>query len=235
MQIQLAETAHWQIMVASENATILYFKNTDSQSISRVAGLIHQIKSYQQQWHIVRLLPSYQSLLIEFDILQTDHHKVTEQINLLLNEPIGSNSNSGKNIELPIYYGQEVAPDLSRIAEHAQITTDDVIKIHQQQKYHVYAIGFAPGFAYLGYVDKKIAMPRHETPRANVAQGSLGIADRQTAVYPMASPGGWNIIGRCPTKLFQPNHQPIMPFEVGDTVSFYAVERDEFLRLGGQL
>ena len=235
MQIQLTETAHWQIMVASENAIILYFKNTDSQSISRVAGLIHQIKSYQQQWNIVRLLPSYQSLLIEFDILQTDHHKVTEQISSLLNEPIDSDNNSGKNIELPIYYGQEVAPDLSRIAEHAQMTTDDVIKIHQQQKYHVYAIGFAPGFAYLGYVDKKIAMPRHETPRSHVAQGSLGIADRQTAVYPMASPGGWNIIGRCPTKLFQPNHQPIMPFEVGDTVSFYAVERDEFLRLGGQL
>jgi KipI family sensor histidine kinase inhibitor len=99
----------------------------------------------------------------------------------------------------------------------------------------VYAIGFAPGFAYLGEVDKRIAAARLATPRQKVPRGAVGIADRQTAVYPAVSPGGWNLIGLCPQRMFDPVARPTMPVAVGDRVKFDAISRDEFLALGGEL
>ena len=94
-------------------------------------------------------------------------------------------------------------------------------------------MGFAPGFAYLGEVDTRIAMPRLATPRHNVPQGAVAIADRQTAIYPSQSPGGWNLIGLCPTSLFNAEQQPPSPMAVGDRICFNAISRDEFIRLGG--
>jgi len=110
-----------------------------------------------------------------------------------------------------------------------------VIDLHTGTDYRVYAIGFAPGFAYLGEVDERIAAPRLATPRARVARGSVGIAERQTAVYPSDSPGGWNLIGRCPVPLFDARAHPPMPVSVGDTVRFESVSRERFLALGGDL
>jgi KipI family sensor histidine kinase inhibitor len=99
----------------------------------------------------------------------------------------------------------------------------------------VYAIGFAPGFAYLGQVDERIAAPRLATPRQKVPRGAVGIADRQTAIYPAASPGGWNLIGLCPQSMFDPNADPSMPVQVGDRVRFKGIDRQSFLELGGML
>ena len=107
--------------------------------------------------------------------------------------------------------------------------------MHSNQSYQVYAIGFAPGFAYLGEVDPLLQMPRLSTPRAKVPRGAVAIADRQTAVYPAQSPGGWNLIGLCPTPMFTPDASPVMPVAVGDEVRFVAIDEAEFLRLGGEL
>ena len=140
-----------------------------------------------------------------------------------------------QHIALPVYYDVEVAPDLSALAAHAALSVEQIITLHTEQTYTAYANGFAPGFCYLGHVDKAIATPRHATPRAAVAAGSVAIADRQTAVYPRQSPGGWHIIGRCPIVLFDANTQPPNTINVGDTVRFYAVDRQQFVSLGGTL
>ena len=142
---------------------------------------------------------------------------------------------SGDLLTLPVYYDLESGPDLEIIAELGNISIDEVITIHQQQEYRVYAIGFAPGFAYLGEVDERIAAPRLATPRQKVPRGAVAIADRQTAVYPAVSPGGWNLIGLCPTRMFDPDKQPSMPVKVGDRIKFSAITRDEFLAQGGEL
>jgi KipI family sensor histidine kinase inhibitor len=115
------------------------------------------------------------------------------------------------------------------------LSVEQVIEIHQSIEYRVYAIGFAPGFAYLGEVDERIAAPRLATPRKKVPKGAVAIADRQTAVYPAQSPGGWNLIGLCPTDMFDPGAEEIMPVSVGDKVKFSAISRTDFLQLGGQL
>ncbi|GAL06566.1 allophanate hydrolase 2 subunit 1 [Photobacterium aphoticum] len=142
---------------------------------------------------------------------------------------------SGSLIALPVYYGRDVGPDLQAVAEHAGLSVEEVIAIHSGQTYTVCAIGFAPGFAFLASVDARIAMPRQVTPRQQVPAGSVGIANQQTAVYPNASPGGWQIIGNCPVGLFSPDATPMTPFSVGDTVQFTPIDREAFLQQGGEL
>jgi len=124
---------------------------------------------------------------------------------------------------------------LDALANRANLSVDEVVALHQAQEYRVYAIGFAPGFAYLGQVDERIAAPRLATPRQQVPRGAVGIADRQTAIYPAASPGGWNLIGLCPQPMFDPNNDPSMPVQVGDRVRFRGIDRQTFLDLGGEL
>ena len=134
---------------------------------------------------------------------------------------------------LPVWYGPESGPDLVELADSNGLSVDEVVQRHHTREYRVYAIGFAPGFAYLGEVDEVIARPRLTTPRQQVPTGSVGIADRQTAVYPAESPGGWNLIGRCPVRMFDPLAAVSMPVGVGDRIQFEPISRSEHLELGG--
>jgi KipI family sensor histidine kinase inhibitor len=184
---------------------------------------------------IVDLVPSYASLLVIFDLDRSDHFAVKQQLRAALTNLDSVDASAGSLVTLPVYYSAESGPDLEIIATSANIGIEDVIEIHQQQEYRVYAIGFAPGFAYLGEVDKRIAAPRLATPRQKVPRGAVAIADRQTAVYPAVSPGGWNLIGLCPTRMFDPEKNPSMPVQVGDRIRFSAISRDQFIDLGGEL
>jgi KipI family sensor histidine kinase inhibitor len=184
---------------------------------------------------IVDLIPSYASLLVIYDLDSADSFAIKSRLKLAFTDLEADESQGGSLITLPAYYSLESGPDLNIIAERGKISIDEVIEIHQQQEYRVYAIGFAPGFAYLGEVDERIAAPRLATPRQKVPLGAVAIADRQTAVYPAPSPGGWNLIGLCPTRMFDPQQEPSMPVQVGDRIKFKAIGRDEYLSLGGQL
>jgi KipI family sensor histidine kinase inhibitor len=184
---------------------------------------------------IVDLVPSYASILVVFDMFDIDHHQLRNKLSGLLTQLSSTQQASGKLVELPVYYSAQSGPDLARIAQHADLSIEDVIQLHQAQEYHVYAIGFAPGFAYLGDVDTRIAMPRLATPRQAVPRGAVAIADRQTAVYPSVSPGGWNIIGLCPQRMFDASVEETMPVKVGDRVKFKAITEQEFYALGGEL
>ena len=184
---------------------------------------------------LIDLIPSYASLLVIFNPLTTDHFSVRNTI-FSINWEVQSNTKkSRESIILPVYYNEEVGMDLNNLAEKKQLAVNEVIELHTSISYLVYAIGFAPGVAYLGEVDEIIAAQRLSTPRMNVPRASVAIADRQTAVYPASSPGGWNLIGRCPVKMYDPSTPPYMPVEIGDTVRFEAIERNKFLSLGGKI
>ena len=184
---------------------------------------------------IIDLIPSYASILVVFNLLEVDHHHLRNKLKRVLEQCGTASSKRGRLVELPAYYALESGMDLERIAKHAKLTVEQVITLHQAQEYRVYAIGFAPGFAYLGEVDERIAMPRLTTPRLKVPKGAIAIADRQTAVYPAQSPGGWNVIGLCPLDMFNAQAEPTMPVEVGDRVKFVAITKSQFLDLGGKL
>jgi len=132
-----------------------------------------------------------------------------------------------------MYYSEEVGFDLDRISKLSNLSIKEVIELHSSTTYRVYTIGFLPGFAYLGEVDTKIATPRLDTPRTKIPKGSLGIADNQSAIYPIQSPGGWNIVGRTYLDMFDKNLDGFSYLSIGDRVKFRAISRDEFLKNGG--
>ena len=218
----------------SETCIIIYLGNKiDPDLVSKLALVTHRLKD---QFHdkIVEVIPSYTSVLIEFHPLKICANELLawcrDQVKEVDNTQLKS---TGNVVVLPVYYHSDVAPDLETLAAAKGLPVDDVIRIHTQNEYTVCAIGFAPGFAFLGSVDERIAAPRHSEPRLKVAKGSVGIADSQTAVYPLETPGGWQIIGNCPTTLFDPLAKPMMPFEVGDRIRFEAISRKHYLELGG--
>jgi len=158
-----------------------------------------------------------------------------QRINSLLARLEVTSAEVGHLVEIPVYYGIEVGPDLERVAQLHNISIDDVIRLHTARDYHVFAIGFAPGFAYMGEVDPALRTPRLETPRTQVPVGSVALADQQTAVYPVVSPGGWNILGRTPVKMFDPERADLCPVATGDRVRFVPISRAAFLAAGGML
>jgi len=232
-----------RLEIAGENAFMLYFtdhelgqKQTTTVVNEDTNSNVHQAAQLIQKHlstDIIDLIPSYASILVMFNLLEIDHHHLRNKLKKLLANCTTQSSKHGRLIELPAYYSLESGQDLPRIAEKAQLSIEQVISLHQAQEYRVYAIGFAPGFAYLGEVDERIAMPRLSTPRLKVPKGAIAIADRQTAVYPAQSPGGWNIIGLCPIEMFNPKGEPIMPVSVGDRVKFFAIDKQQYLALAG--
>lgn len=214
---------------------MLYLGSETSPAVSaRVQAAAQAVESVLGD-DLIDLVPSYASLLIIYNPLSTDHLSVSQRVHQCMASVQAVDAGEGTEVVLPVYYHPEAGEDLESLADKASMTTDEVIALHSSTEYRVYAIGFAPGFAYLGQVDQRIAAPRLATPRQKVPRGAVAIADRQTAVYPAVSPGGWNLIGRCPVRMFDPHANPTMPVSVGDRVRFEPINRSRFLELGGEL
>lgn len=224
-----------RLHTAGENALILYLGEETSPQVSARVQAASQAVEAALGENLVDLVASYASLLIIYDVMRTDHFHVTRQVNAAVAQLDLTQTDEGNAVILPVYYSPESGEDLAALAERASLSIEQVIELHCSCDYRVYAIGFAPGFAYLGEVDERIAAPRLATPRQKVPRGAVAIADRQTAVYPAVSPGGWNLIGRCPTRMFNPAATPTMPVSVGDRVQFEPINRQRFLELGGEL
>jgi len=224
-----------RIECAGEAALIVYLGTKSSpETAARIHALGSALRPVLGEL-LLDLIPSYASLLVLFDPLHSDSFHVRQCIKECLENLPSTAAADGRLVELPVYYSPESGEDLEALALSKNLSIQELIDIHSQQEYRVYAIGFAPGFAYLGDVDERIAAPRLATPRQNVPRGAVAIADRQTAVYPAASPGGWNLIGRSPQIMFDPLAPEPMPVAVGDRVRFVPVDRAAFLAAGGSL
>jgi inhibitor of KinA len=141
---------------------------------------------------------------------------------------------AGRRVEIPVCYGGEFGPDLAEAAQRTGLSTDEVVRRHTATEFPVYVIGFAPGFPYMGGLPKELALPRRASPRTKVPPGSVGIVNDQTCIYPLATPGGWNLIGRTPTKMFLPQEEPPTLLRAGDRVRFRAIPPEEFRTLEGK-
>lgn len=185
---------------------------------------------------MIETVPAYSSLTIHYDLFQlskkvpegkTVAEWMKDELTKRLATPASSYESKGRNIRIPVRYCKDTGPDILRIVMEKGITTEELIAIHTATTYRVFMLGFLPGFPYLGTVDERIAMPRKPQP-VNVAAGSVGIAGRQTGIYPLASPGGWQIIGRTPLELFDAEKTDPTLLQAGDTVQFYSITQDEF-------
>lgn len=183
---------------------------------------------------IIEIVPSYTSIFIQFDIFKYDYESLKEFLEK--NIKFGFSDDSEKKIiTIDVYYGIEVGFDLEKIAFEKSLSIDEIVQIHSNKVYDVYAIGFLPAFAYLASVDERISTSRLQTPRKEVPKGSVAIADNQTAIYPQNSAGGWNIIGKTAFEVFDKNLENLSIFEVGNRVKFNPISKDEFLSQGGVL
>lgn len=179
---------------------------------------------------LIDLVPSYTTVMVHFDL---SPDQARERIEHALSDLQPDSGGAGRSHEIPVWYDPSVGPELALLAQRSGDTEAGVIRRHSQREYQVFALGFAPGFAFMGLVDAALAAPRLATPRKRVAAGSVGIAERQTAAYPAESPGGWNLIGRTPSTLFDRQREGYSLLQPGDRVRFVAVDRARFVNLGG--
>jgi KipI family sensor histidine kinase inhibitor len=178
--------------------------------------------------HVEELVPTYRSLLVKYDPGKTTYEQLVFLIKEIESGLETAKEEQGKKVIVPVVYGGDYGPDLRNVAHHARLTEEEIIKLHSEKPYRVYMIGFVAGFPYLGEVPEEIAMPRLESPRLRVPAGSVGIAEKQTGIYPIEAPGGWRIIGRTPFKLFDPLKNPPARLKAGDTVKFEPVSEEKF-------
>ncbi|XPF93506.1 5-oxoprolinase subunit PxpB [Colwellia sp. RE-S-Sl-9] len=227
----------------SENAVLLEWPE-------KVCAVQHQhIMHCQQQIGLVLKstvidsIASYASLIIYYKFDQITH----DSLNTLLLNVVQTNNLLNKNltlpkqtseteIEIPVYYGEEAGWDIQNVAQQTQLTRAEVIQYHTQTTYRAYALGFTPGFCYLGELVSRLQLPRKSSPRLSVPKGAVAIAEQQTAVYPNSSPGGWHIIGQTPLDMYNvKNGEFESTIRVGQSVKFVSITQAEFLSLGGEL
>ena len=182
---------------------------------------------------LVDLVPSYTTLMVHYDLTALAPAQARALIDQALTDLHPQARGSVQCHVLPVWYDLSVGPELTLLSQRSGLAIDDVIRRHSAHEYQVFALGFAPGFAFMGLVDECLATPRLNTPRKRVAAGSVGIAERQTAAYPVVSPGGWNLTGRTPATLFDRQRDGYSLMQPGDTVRFEPVEHAEFINLGG--
>ena len=180
------------------------------------------------------LIPAYGTLTIVYDVNSIRQHHpsayewVKRETESALHDCGESEALAARKLQIPVCYDFEFGFDLKQLARARKFSVDEVIALHTQETYRVYMLGFLPGFAYMGIVNEKIAAPRLSSPRRHVPAGSVGIAGNQTGIYPLDSPGGWNIIGRTPVQLFNPEKESPTLLQPGDEVSFVRLSKNEF-------
>lgn len=183
---------------------------------------------------IVETVPTYRSLMIHYDPGVIPYAALIKKLQGLLGQLDKIQIPPSDVLEIPVLYGGEMGPDLAFVAEHNGKTEEEVIKIHTSTEYLIYMLGFTPGFTYLGGMSDEIATPRLKTPRVKIPAGSVGIAGSQTGVYPIDSPGGWQLIGRTPVRMYDSDREtPILP-QAGQYIKFYAIDQAEFDRIAAE-
>ena len=177
---------------------------------------------------IVELVPTYGSLLLVYDQLAVGYAGLIEQLKILAEGLEGVEISDREVVEIPVVYGGEYGPDLGIVAQLNSLSEDEVIKRHSEAEYPIYMLGFVAGFPYLGGMDKSIAAPRKQTPRLKIPAGSVGIAGQQTGIYSVESPGGWQIIGRTPLKLYDADREKPILLRAGQSIRFKPITEAEY-------
>lgn len=217
-----------RIVSAGDAALVVEFDACIDPAINaRAIALAEAIESAAVEG-VRDVVPTYRSVAVYFDPLRTDYDALVKRVGREALAPQTAPAAARASIRIPVCYGGTFGPDLANVAAFAGVSEQEVARMHGTGTYRVFMLGFVPGFAYMGVVDSRIAMPRHTTPRVRVPPGSVAIAGVQTGIYPAETPGGWQLIGRTPVKPFDPQRAEPFLLQAGDAVQFYAISRGEF-------
>lgn len=231
---------HWEIQLLGDHALLFSLPPFMEESIADQIVLLEKYFRNQQLQFIKDLIPAYHTLTLVYDIVLFYEANPTKNIlqfaeaqianfksSTIQNKP----SSSPNLIEIPVCYEPIFGLDLQSLSVEKNKSIEKIIALHSETIYRVYCLGFLPGFAYMGKVDPFIQFARHATPRKLVPAGSVGIAGEQTGIYPQTSPGGWQIIGRTPLKIYWPEKEPFVQFKMGDQVKFKPIDASTFYQL----
>jgi len=196
-------------------------------AVNRRVKRLHRIIARERLHGVVETVPAYASLLVVFDPLQAAPEALKRQIAGMCDFEDENIAEQRAVVEVPVVYGGEAGPDLDAVAAYHGLSVDDVIRLHTGTVYRVYMIGFTPGFPYMGELPEALDTPRRDTPRTHIPKGSVAIAQRQTGIYPVVSPGGWQIIGCTPLALFDPHKENSSLLTMGDAVRFNPITPEE--------
>ncbi len=216
-----------------DQALVVEFGDRIDSSLSlHIASLAAQLRASRLPG-VIDIVPAYTTLALHYDPAglgagASAYETLVEAVSTWLADPSAGEQPAGRIVEIPVCYGGEFGEDLESLAREHGLSVDEAIALHSTTDYHVHMLGFVPGFAYLGGLDARLVTPRRTTPRPRVPAGSVGIGGEQTGVYPLETPGGWQIIGRTPLQLFQPQAMPPCLLGAGDTVRFVPISAQRF-------
>lgn len=223
-----------RFLPCGDSGLTVEFGNEINEEINkRVCALAEKMKKNQISG-VIETVPTFRSLFVLYNPMDIGYGPLVKKIKRLL-----SNDNNGverekRVINIPVCYGGEYGEDLLWVAEHAALTPEEVIKLHSAPEYLIYMLGFLPGFAYLGGLDKRLEAPRLENPRTVIPAGSVGIGGEQTGIYPLDSPGGWRLIGRTPLKPYDAKRAEPIRYQAGDYIKFVPINEDEYRKIEEQ-
>ena len=219
-----------QYVLSSDDSILVKFgEEIDSKINSKVLSLSSYLTNHQIP-EIKDFTVGYSTVLIFYDSLKISHHLFLQKIKEIVTKRLKKIKISDQKIvEIPVLYSKEFGLDLDSVANQTGLALEEIIDLHTSKEYIVYTMGFSPGFPYLGGLDNKLDVPRLKKPRIKVEKGSVGITGNQTGIYPIESPGGWNIIGRTPLELFNSTSDFPTLLKPGDKVKFFEITTlDEF-------
>jgi inhibitor of KinA len=229
--METVQHAPTRFLPFGDNALLVEFGNVISLEINRKVVALNENIAEAEIRGIEEIVPTFRSLLVRYDASKISYEQLVFRIkNIETKLSDSSVKEVGRKITIPTVYGGKYGPDLNYVAQYHRLTEEQVVELHSRNEYRVYMLGFIAGFPYLGEVSREISTPRLETPRLKVPAGSIGIAEKQTGIYPREAPGGWRIIGRTSLKLFNPLQQPPSLLKPGDTVKFEPISKKEFIR-----
>lgn len=224
-----------KILTAGDSSLLIEFGQEISPKINQKITSTVQLMKEQHIEGVVDIIPAFCSLLINYDPRVIGYEELKERMKNLVKVDVKSQAGKKRIFEIPVCYGGEYGPDIENIANHAGLSVDEVIKIHSSRDYLIYMLGFLPGFTYLGGLDERIHTPRLANPRLKIRAGSVGIGGSQTGIYPLESPGGWQLMGMTPVKTYDPEREVPILVEAGDYIRFVPVTEEEYLAIKEQV
>ena len=220
-----------QIKITGDTSVAVVFGNEISEAVNTEIRAFDEALAEKQIDGIYETVPTYCALTVHYAPERIRYGELKKQLEELLSQSHKAKKISVQVIEIPVLYGGEYGPDIEYVAEHNNMSVEDVVRIHSGAEYLIYMLGFTPGFSYMGGMDESIATPRLKTPRVIIPAGSVGIAGKQTGIYPIDSPGGWQLIGRTPVRLYDANRDVPILLDAGLRVKFIPVDEAEYKRI----